>query len=243
VRPAPSTAATSIAASDDHRWSELVPPESGLTFAVVWDPEEKDLLTFSSAQLSDNTDRDPRSPDSPSDAYDNRSQVLTIGPSIVPPSECTGTLQFFRENHDFLFAESTYLPDRTSRGRTQTSSTMDGLDVYLRGSLLGKAHNANRYYSCFQDLDGDFAFDPRTSFANMWTQDGKGVLKDDVSDEGFFEGGQFSAIDIENEGNMVSALNVSLPTLVLQRRYPSAVFRVFSYHHLHLQLHQRRKRT
>ncbi|KAJ7136670.1 hypothetical protein C8R44DRAFT_976185 [Mycena epipterygia] len=208
IRQAPSTVATSIACSDDHRWSEVVPPESGLTFAVVWNPEEKDILTFSTAGFSESS-RNAQSPDSPSDACDNRSQVLTIGPSVVPPSENTATLQFFRENHDFLFGESTLFPNRPMRGRTQTSSTLDGLDVYLRGSMLGKAHNANRYYSCFQELDTDFAFDPRTSFANMWMQDSKREIRDDVSDEGFFEGGQFNGMDDENEGNMSSAFSVT----------------------------------
>jgi hypothetical protein len=60
--------------------------------------------------------------------------------------------------------------------------------------MLAKAHNANRYYSCFQDLDGDFAFDPQTSFAYAWMQYMKGGTRDDVSDEGFFEGGQFEGM-------------------------------------------------
>jgi hypothetical protein len=177
----------------------VVPPDSGLTFAVVWDPEEKDILTFSAAELSESTS--PDSPDSPVDAYDNRSQVLTITPSVVPAeyARTPATMQFFRENHDFLFAEPTSFPDRPMRGRTQTSSTMGGLDVYLRGSMLAKAHNANRYYSCFQDLDGDFAFDPCTSFGHMWLNDMKEEIRDDVSDEGFFESGQFGG-----EGNLVS---------------------------------------
>jgi len=201
IRQAPSTVATSIARSDDHRWSEVVPPDAGLTFAVVWDPEEKGILTFSTAELSECNDRAAQSPDSPSDAYDNRSQVLTITPSIVPTADYTATpatTQFLRQNHDFLFTEPKFFPDRPTRGRTQTSSTLDGLDVYLRGSLLAKAHNVNRYYSCFQELDGDFAFDPCTSFAHMWMKDGKGrVIRDDVSDEGFFEGGQFGGMNSE----------------------------------------------
>ncbi|KAJ7510673.1 hypothetical protein B0H11DRAFT_1955695, partial [Mycena galericulata] len=214
IRQAPSTAATSTASyADDQRWSEVVPPESGLTFAVVWDQEESDILTFSSAKLSESKTpvRDPRSPDSPSDATDNRSQVLTIGTSLFPPSENTGTLQCFRDHLDFAFAESKYFPDRPTRGRSQTSSTLDGLDVYLRGSMLGKAHNANRYASCFQDLEGDFAFDPRTSFANAWMKYMKdGVVRDDVSDEGFFEGGgRFSLMEETNEGNMSSAFSVT----------------------------------
>jgi hypothetical protein len=205
IRQAPSTPTTSIGCSDDHRWSDVVPPEAGLTFSVAWDPEGKDIPTFSAAQLSE-LGRDSRSPDSPSDAYDNRSQVLTITPSVALASEFAatpGTLQFFRENQDFLFAEAAFFPDRALRGRTQTSSTLDGLDVYLRGSMLGKAHTTNRYYSCFQELDGDFAFDPYTSFAHMWMRNRKGeMIRDDVSDEGFFEGGQFGGMD--NEVNLVS---------------------------------------
>ncbi|KAF7343012.1 DJ-1 protein-PfpI domain-containing protein [Mycena venus] len=170
----PSTAATSIAGSDDHRWSEIVPPESGLTFAVVWDPEEKDLVTFSSPELSDCHERAAQSPDSPTDACDNRSQVLTIGPSLADYTATPATMQFFRQNHDFLFTDPKFFPDRPARGRTQTSSTLDGLD----------------------ELDGDFAFDPCTSFAHMWMKDmRKGeVIRDDVSDEGFFEGGQFGGM-------------------------------------------------
>ncbi|KAJ7166564.1 hypothetical protein C8R43DRAFT_986350 [Mycena crocata] len=219
IRRAPGNTATSVACSDDHRWSEVVPPDSGLTFAVVWDPEEEDILTFSTAELSSFTDRDPKSPDSPSDAFDSRSQVLTIGTSVIPASENTGTLEYFRDNANFLFAESAYSPrDRPMRGRTQTSSTMDGLDVYLRGSMLGKAHNANRYVSCFQDLDDGFSFDPRTSFAHKWMRGGKETVRDDVSDEGFFEGGQYkgqyggrrySGMDGGNEVNMSSSFSVT----------------------------------
>ncbi|KAJ7349671.1 hypothetical protein DFH08DRAFT_958644 [Mycena albidolilacea] len=198
IRQAASTAATSIACSNDQRWSEVVPPDGGLTFAVVWDPEQKDILTFSTAELSEShADRNTLSLDSPADAYDNRSQVLTIGTSTADCAAATpATMQFFRQNHDFLFADPKFFPDadRPTRGRTQTSSTLDGLDVYLRGSMLAKAHNANRYYSCFQDLDGDFAFDPQTSFAYAWMQYMKGGTRDDVSDEGFFEGGQFEGM-------------------------------------------------
>ncbi|KAJ7728655.1 hypothetical protein B0H16DRAFT_1734597 [Mycena metata] len=204
LRQAPSTVATSIAASN-HRWSDVVPPDSGLTFAVVWDPEQKDLVTFSSAELSDGCDA--QSPTSPSDAYDNRSQVLTINTSNLPPSEYTGTSQFFRQHHNYQFTESKLHPDR----RTQTSSTLDGLDVYLRGSMLGQAHNVNRYVSCFQDLDGDFAFDPRTSFAQAWLRYMKNGIQDDVNDEGFFETGPYEGIGGEDgdEGNMSSAFSVT----------------------------------
>jgi hypothetical protein len=165
---------------------------------VVWDPEEKDILSFSTAGLSESRpfSDGEESPDSPTDAYDNQSQILTIGPSVVPNSEYTATLDFFRDNHDFLFSEPIFSFDRPTR----TSSTLDGLDVYLRGSLLGEAHKSLRHYSFFENLDGDFTFDPRTSFAQMWMKSEEDVSGDDVSDEGFFEHGT----EDEKEGNLVS---------------------------------------
>lgn len=147
------------------------------------------MLAFSGAQLLDSSQiDDSKSLDSPSDAYDNRSQVLTIGTGTIPHSEHTATLAFFRDNHDFLFTSRSRTPmlDRPGAGRTQTSSTLEGLDVYLRGSMLGKAHGNNRHFSCMEDLDADFDFDPRTSFAKVWLKDMK-KDRDDVSDEGFFE--------------------------------------------------------
>ncbi|KAJ7641974.1 hypothetical protein FB45DRAFT_364182 [Roridomyces roridus] len=192
---------------NDHRWSELVPPESGLTFAVIWDPDQDSILTFSAPALfSDSIYDMARSPDSPSDT-DGRSQILTIGPgpSFLSPSEyaCT-TPQYLRENHDYLFPESS-TPGRT-RPQTRTSSTMDGLDVYLRGSMLGHAHKSERYRSCFRDLDGEFAFDPRTSFACAWQEymeNGIGGKADDMSsDEGFY------SLD-HDANNMSSAFSVT----------------------------------
>lgn len=70
------------AMSDTRRWSELIPPRTALTFAAMWDPVEG-IITFSGGKLleSDLLDQsDPRIQlgDSPRDAYDSQSQVLTI---------------------------------------------------------------------------------------------------------------------------------------------------------------------
>ncbi|KAJ7892362.1 hypothetical protein B0H14DRAFT_3688553 [Mycena olivaceomarginata] len=160
--------------SDNHRWSDVVPPEAGLTFSVAWIRRGKTSPHF--LPLS----------------YQNWAEIPD--PPILPPMRTiivrkVLTITPLRRPRDFLFAEAAFFPDRALRGRTQTSSTLDGLDVYLRGSMLGKAHTTNRYYSCFQELDGDFAFDPCTSFAHMWMRNRKGeVTRDDISDEGFFEG-------------------------------------------------------
>ncbi|KAF5380124.1 hypothetical protein D9615_006285 [Tricholomella constricta] len=134
--------------SKDNRWSDMVPPNSALTFAVLWDPED-DIVAFSGADLFDglnDDDEGTQSPDSPTDAWDSDSysQVLTIGHSTLPLSEHTATLAFFRDHHDFLFT-TTHTPltfDRSRLGRrqTQTSSTLEGLDVYLRGSMFARTH-------------------------------------------------------------------------------------------------------
>ncbi|KAK7685110.1 hypothetical protein QCA50_011949 [Cerrena zonata] len=64
---------------DTHRWSELIPPHTALTFAAIWDPSEG-MVTFSGGSLleSDIADSDPCKHISPKEAYDSQSQILTI---------------------------------------------------------------------------------------------------------------------------------------------------------------------
>ncbi|KAF9066960.1 hypothetical protein BDP27DRAFT_1329746 [Rhodocollybia butyracea] len=181
------------------------------------DSRTEDELFFNSSPLSP----------SPSDAY---SQVLSFGQSdyrtmplpdndIDKQSASTTMLSYFRENiGDSVFLDGNYSPPPTSTGsgpdtrrsksklrafwaRTQASSTLDGLDVYLRGPLLAQTHRFqhNRYESCFRNLDGEFEFDPRTPFAKeYYTRCGAGAEKDSkeeeedgdidmVTDEGFYE--------------------------------------------------------
>ncbi|KAJ7057359.1 hypothetical protein C8F01DRAFT_1151797, partial [Mycena amicta] len=226
--PSPSTLATSFedacSPTGDQRWSEVVPPDTGLTFAVMESAEgDSDAMSFSTSPdflLSPPHLR--RRGDLPTDASTyNRSQVLTLGTSnnsIFTAGLATtpGTMQFFRDN--FPFEAPAFFPpprDRPAAARTQTSSTMDGLDVYLRGSLLGQGHNANRYASCFEEFDGDFEFDPRTPYARARMQawmkgqeKGKGYVRDDdVSDEGFFEADMYRGMD--NEDNLPSRFSMT----------------------------------
>ncbi|TBU28306.1 hypothetical protein BD311DRAFT_778406 [Dichomitus squalens] len=70
--------------AEHHRWSELVPPRTALTFAAIWD-EDEGMVTFSGAHLFDSETaekgrRDQLANDSPSDVAfgDGESQVLTI---------------------------------------------------------------------------------------------------------------------------------------------------------------------
>ncbi|TCD62079.1 hypothetical protein EIP91_007501 [Steccherinum ochraceum] len=71
---------------DTHRWSELIPPQTALTFAAMYDPAEG-IITFSGGSLleSGSTTSNASSPSkysqdtyAPRDAYDSQSQVLTI---------------------------------------------------------------------------------------------------------------------------------------------------------------------
>ncbi|KAF9457794.1 hypothetical protein BDZ94DRAFT_1240487 [Collybia nuda] len=193
----------------DNRWSDVVPPNAALTFAVLWDPEEE-IVAFSGANLLDSLCDDAQSPISPTDAFDNRSQVLTIGNSTIPFSENTGTLAFFRDNYEFLFSARTPLTLERFR-RTQTSSTLEGLDVYLRGSMLGKAHPNHRRFSFLDELEADIKFDPRTSFANMWYKKLKKNEERTVTGEGYEEGPMSAGSDrtLQAEYNLCSAFSTT----------------------------------
>ncbi|KAH8825413.1 hypothetical protein DL96DRAFT_1613127 [Flagelloscypha sp. PMI_526] len=199
---------------DDMRWSEMVPPNSALTFAVILD-DDLDPVAFSGAELlrtRNSLDR-TKSVDGPLDVTDGHSQILSVlarsstNPlSTIEPR--TATLAYFQDVHGDLFHDSSPSTQRVNftdnhnrplDTRTQTSSTLEGLDVYLRGSLLEKAHGRNRHFSCFDGLEGDFAFDPRTSFdnryAHVFDDTGRGDTKqrhqqfeeEEVIDEGFSE--------------------------------------------------------
>jgi hypothetical protein len=120
-------------------------------------------------------------------------------------SENTATLAFFRDNHEFLFSTRTPLTFDRFR-RTQTSSTLEGLDVYLRGSMLGKAHPHHRRFSFLHELEADFKFDPRTSFANMWhKRSRKSGDEHTITDEGFEESPNLLGSDrtVQMEVNLV----------------------------------------
>ncbi|KAJ3761040.1 hypothetical protein EV360DRAFT_80618 [Lentinula raphanica] len=177
--------------SSEYRWSDVIPPKTALQFAVFWDSD--DLVLFSDGELLEDSRTEDLlgSPLSPSDAC---SQVVSLGQSTIPLSDKSSTLLYFRDHLGPLIAEDSRPPtsdsqERSFLGRTQTSSTLEGLDVYLRGSLFGQAHRDHRYYSCLEDLDGKFEFDPRTSFAKEYLRntETKEIIDDTVTDEGFFE--------------------------------------------------------
>ncbi|KAF4590111.1 hypothetical protein EYR38_009409 [Pleurotus pulmonarius] len=93
---------------------------------------------------------------SPSEPLDAQSQVITLKSlsSTHVLSETPRTLAFFRDTHRYLFAGShsrLSLSKRARHGvRTQTSSTVGGADVYIRRSLLGRAHDGYSYLDRFE---------------------------------------------------------------------------------------------
>ena len=72
----------SMTADNTRRWSEVVPPETALSFAAIWDPEDG-LVTFSGPELL-NADSGSSMRDLPLDANEGRSQILTIDGFSLP---------------------------------------------------------------------------------------------------------------------------------------------------------------
>jgi len=197
----------------DHRWSEVVPPTAGLAFGAVWDPE-LGMVSFSAAELFEASDDDHPKPnivDMPSDVNDNRSQILTIDQSTILQSEYTATLAAFRDAHPQYNARKT--PDVNRRripGSTLPSSTFGGFDIYIRNPRIPNA-NSNRHYSCFDTLDKDLKFDPKTAFAE-WEKlvlGGSNLENESVNDEGFFEGHRRTSGITEESAVIVELVLVS----------------------------------
>jgi hypothetical protein len=153
------------------------------------------MVSFSGAELFQSSDdrQKAHAVDLPLDVNDNRSQILTIDQSTLLQSENTATLTAFREAHPQYFGRKT--PDVSRRripGSTLPSSTFGGFDIFLRNPRFSTVDNSARHYSCFDMLDKDLTFDPKTAFAE-WEKLVLGGLKledDSINDEGFFEGQQ-----------------------------------------------------
>ncbi|KAI0341307.1 hypothetical protein BDW22DRAFT_289233 [Trametopsis cervina] len=68
----------------NHRWSDVIPPQTALSFAALWDPDEG-MVTFSGGHLLDSEMYTPSSRrDVPRDAYDGQSVVLTLDGFTLP---------------------------------------------------------------------------------------------------------------------------------------------------------------
>lgn len=162
----------------------MIPSDTGISFAVAWDPVE-DAAVFSGARLVQSaTGRED--PISPTDIVDTHSQVLTIGPSSILVSENTGTLGYFRDQQDLFFSAKTPQFDkRMAQEQARSSSTRSGIDVYLRGSVLGNGRRQRRRKASGGDgLDMDFQQDPITSFVRLCLRYADGEIEQPHTEDG-----------------------------------------------------------
>lgn len=69
---------------NSHRWSELIPPHTALTFAALWDPDDG-MITFSGGHLFESDVHQALSVcDLPRDAHDGQSTILTLDGLSLP---------------------------------------------------------------------------------------------------------------------------------------------------------------
>src|SRR5260370_7543035 len=74
-----------------HRWSELVPPQTALTFVAMYDPADG-LLTFSGAELLPSEPPTPPTPHTPSSSPDTPDTPTTTAFSPMPSTPAPRTL-------------------------------------------------------------------------------------------------------------------------------------------------------
>ncbi|KAI9462753.1 hypothetical protein F5148DRAFT_211408 [Russula earlei] len=103
-----------------HRWSELVPPQTALTFVAMYDPAEG-LLTFSGASLLPSEPPTPPTPQTP--ALDTPVTPTTYGP--MPCTPAPSTLADMQSLLDAYFRSAAAAGNNIIPARA--SSTFDGL--------------------------------------------------------------------------------------------------------------------
>ncbi|KAH9955822.1 hypothetical protein BC827DRAFT_825252 [Russula dissimulans] len=103
-----------------HRWSEIVPPQTALTFVAMYDPADG-LLTFSGASLLPSEPPTPPTPHTPS--LDTPVTPTTFGP--MPRTPAPSTLADMQSLLDAYFRTATANGNHILPARA--SSTFDGL--------------------------------------------------------------------------------------------------------------------
>ncbi|KAF8182700.1 hypothetical protein BJ912DRAFT_928447 [Pholiota molesta] len=125
-----------------------------LAFVAVWDPAD-DVLFLSHPNSDRGSFLTAKPGLYPSDPI---SELQSLNnPSVASSSRSSVCYQSVREDHGPLFSTMT-LEQRSLRGMTQTSSTLGGLDVYLKGAALALTHRHQPVYSVL-DFSTDFQFD------------------------------------------------------------------------------------
>lgn len=135
---------------------------STLAFVALWDPENG-IIVLSAVDTTDDGDTSepnatnlyhfPRASLSDIESF-NFYQPPLSNTASSRSSECYRTLQ---SRHNTLFSGVTIPELQRRRGASQTSSTLGGLDVYLKGAALSTTHRHQPVYS-FLNLNTDFRF-------------------------------------------------------------------------------------
>ncbi|KAF9482848.1 hypothetical protein BDN70DRAFT_874434 [Pholiota conissans] len=128
--------------------------KSMLAFVAVWDPAD-DILFLSHPNSNRASLLTPKTALYPSEPFSEQ-QSLNV-PSVAPSSRSSMCYHNLRKDHESLFSTMN-LEQRSIRGMTQTSSTLGGLDVYLKGATLAVTHRHQPVYSVL-DFSSDFEFD------------------------------------------------------------------------------------
>ncbi|KAF9226024.1 hypothetical protein BS17DRAFT_776483 [Gyrodon lividus] len=142
----------------DHRWSEIVPPKTALTFAALWDPEDG-MVTFSGAALleSESLTGIASRPDVFDD--DNCSRVTSADRDTDTMGENNATLAGFQDAFK-AFLHRVPRSSKQSRGtkclQARASSTYDGLDVYSRDIELKPKRSLQLSYVDRLDMESSF---------------------------------------------------------------------------------------
>ncbi|TFK81587.1 hypothetical protein K466DRAFT_333897 [Polyporus arcularius HHB13444] len=223
----------------EHRWSELVPPRSALTFAAIWD-EEEGMVTFSGAGLLESAEGDKGkvdhlSADSPSDIpyADDQSQILTIdrfafalaestptGPGYVLPSAGADSLAFARDAMIDADSRSCLAPGvlRVPPGMNTAPDSPAAASSMALASLAGLPFRRTLMNNPFRR-----SREMHPKRPDLRVRTGRGVrhcegymdsARSDVTDEGFFEDhrlttGSFGTAPVMVEVNLSSAFSVT----------------------------------
>lgn len=151
-----------------NRQSPVASPESALTFAAVWDPEDG-MVTFSGTRLLDSSDENESSSGAitpPDVSEDDFSQAVTAdNDGYTSEENISATCQ----DSFKAFLHRVPRSSKPKRSNTVASSTRDG---YSRAPVV----RPSRRYPSLDKLDAAFSCKANTSSES-----------DHVSDEGFFE--------------------------------------------------------
>jgi hypothetical protein len=107
-----------------HRWLELVPPQTAVTFVDMYNPAEG-LLTFSGASLLPSKPPTPPTPHTPSSALDTPDMPTTTAFGPMPRMPTPSTLADMQSLLDTYFRSASTATGNNNAIPARTSSTFD----------------------------------------------------------------------------------------------------------------------